>query len=40
MRLEPEIVGVDVKTIFRFQKVVVRFLASETGSPSAPAEAG
>jgi len=33
-------VGVDTAIIFRFQNVEVRFLASESGSPSLPADAG
>jgi hypothetical protein len=40
MRLTPLIVGVDTRPIFRFQKVVVRFSARPTGSPSWPALAG
>ena len=34
------IVGVLVRMIFRFQNVVVRLVASATGSPSSPAETG
>ena len=40
MRDTPLMVGVETAMIFLFQNVDVLFLASESGSPSLPAEAG
>ena len=40
MRDVPTMVGLEISTILRFQKVPVRFRASATGSPSVPADAG
>jgi len=40
MRDEPLMVGVEPASTLRFQNVAARFLPSEIGSPSVPAEAG